>query len=60
MESQVGVAASEGHINVLRFLAEQGITLEAKDRWGNTPFDDARREGHGHVVETLQRWFDRS
>ena len=35
-------------------------TLTARDRWGNTPLDDAKREGHQHVIDTLQRWFDRS
>jgi glutaminase len=54
------LAASEGHVAVLRFLAEQGVSLFARDRWGNTPLDDAMREGHTETVDTLHRWFDRS
>eukprot|EP00937_MAST-01D_sp_MAST-1D-sp2_P003229 g3229.t1 len=60
MRSAAHLAASEGHANILTFLAENGVSLERCDRWGNTPLDDAKREGHTAIVTMLQRWFDRA
>ena len=51
------IAASEGHSDICNFLISKGhIDPNVKDRWDNTPYDDAIREGHNDVLEVLQRY----
>jgi ankyrin repeat protein len=40
------VAASEGQLNVVEFLLGQDIDVNAVDRWGNTPLEDAINNAH--------------
>jgi len=47
------LAASEGQLDVVRLLIERGADVSARDRWGGTPLDDARRHGHRAVEELL-------
>ncbi|KNC46792.1 glutaminase isoform [Thecamonas trahens ATCC 50062] len=45
--SALHLAASEGHSHAVSFLvAQPGIELEPRDRWGRTPLDCARLAGH--------------
>lgn len=38
------VAAAEGHLNVVQFLVEEcAVDVAPRDRWGNTPLDEASR-----------------
>jgi len=37
------VAAGEGHIEVISLLIDAGANVNAEDRWGGRPLDDARR-----------------
>ena len=40
----IHLAASEGMLEVVRFLVEElGASVSPRDRWGNTPLDDATR-----------------
>ena len=55
------LAASEGHLPVLKYLVTQAKrrgklcdVMSAKDRWGNTPLDDAHRENHAACEEFIQ------
>jgi len=57
------LAAAEGQKKVVKFLvvaqqalcsSGEGLLLQ-KDRWGNTPLDDARRNKHEDVVLLLNR-----
>uniref|UniRef100_A0A8C4S0A9 glutaminase n=1 Tax=Erpetoichthys calabaricus TaxID=27687 RepID=A0A8C4S0A9_ERPCA len=49
------VAAAEGHGEVVRFLLEAcKVNPVPKDRWGNTPLDEAIHFGHHDVVQILQ------
>uniref|UniRef100_A0A8C2L5I5 glutaminase n=1 Tax=Cyprinus carpio TaxID=7962 RepID=A0A8C2L5I5_CYPCA len=49
------VAAAEGHTEVVRFLLEAcKVNPVPKDRWGNTPMDEAIHFGHHDVVTILQ------
>uniref|UniRef100_A0AAY4E7V7 glutaminase n=1 Tax=Denticeps clupeoides TaxID=299321 RepID=A0AAY4E7V7_9TELE len=49
------VAAAEGHTEVIRFLLEAcKVNPVPRDRWGNTPLDEAMHFGHHDVVTLLQ------
>lgn len=48
------LAAAEGQLEVVRYFLDHGIKVSPKDRWGNTPFDDAVRAGHKKVANLLQ------
>jgi ankyrin repeat protein len=37
------LAANEGHLEVVELLCKAGAYLDVKDRWGETPLDDARK-----------------
>ena len=53
----IHLAASEGHIQIVEFLIDNGLqNFSPLDRWGNTPLDDARRGNHSAVVEYLQNY----
>ncbi len=49
------LASSENQLEVAKYLIKKGINLEPRDRWGNTPLDDAKREGHQEMVELLEK-----
>uniref|UniRef100_A0A3P8WHT6 glutaminase n=1 Tax=Cynoglossus semilaevis TaxID=244447 RepID=A0A3P8WHT6_CYNSE len=54
------VAAAEGHIEVVRFLLDAcRVNPVPRDRWGNTPMDEAMHFGHHDVVVLLQENSDR-
>uniref|UniRef100_A0A674BPB9 glutaminase n=1 Tax=Salmo trutta TaxID=8032 RepID=A0A674BPB9_SALTR len=49
------VAAAEGHVEVVKFLLEAcRVNPVPKDRWGNTPMEEAVHFGHHDVVTMLQ------
>uniref|UniRef100_A0A667XPL8 glutaminase n=1 Tax=Myripristis murdjan TaxID=586833 RepID=A0A667XPL8_9TELE len=49
------VAAAEGHAEVVRFLLEAcKVNPVPRDRWGNTPMDEAVHFGHHDVVTILR------
>jgi len=35
------IVAAEGHYDIVQLLLENGAQTIVKDRWGNTPHDDA-------------------
>jgi glutaminase len=47
------LAASEGYLQVVEFLLNHGALVHSKDRWGNTPLDDAIRGKHQSIVDVL-------
>ena len=47
------LAASEGYLEPVEFLLNHGALAHAKDRWGNTPLDDAMREKHQPIIDVL-------
>jgi ankyrin repeat protein len=49
------VAASEGHVDICRFLVEKGARVNRSDRWGGSPLDDAHRHRHAEVIEYLRQ-----
>ncbi|KAK8525950.1 hypothetical protein V6N12_020435 [Hibiscus sabdariffa] len=48
------VAASEGLYFVAKSLVEAGASVFSKDRWGNTPVDDARIDGNRNLIGLLE------
>lgn len=47
------LAAAENQLNAARYLLEEGqVDVDAADRWGNTPLDDANR---GRYLERATR-----
>lgn len=49
------LAAAEGHFECVQFLLEHcNVPHDAKDRWGNTPFDEAETFGHEKVAEYIK------
>ena len=49
------LAAAEGHQDVVEFLLTCRVDVNAQDRWGGTPLQDATRGGHRRVARLLQR-----
>ena len=49
------LAASEGHLELVRFFITRKIPLSPKDRWGGTPFMDAKRHKHKEVANLLKQ-----
>jgi len=47
------LAAAEGQLDAVVYLLDQGVMTEPKDRWSNTPLDDAVRHKQDAVVELL-------
>ncbi|XP_028264732.1 glutaminase liver isoform, mitochondrial isoform X2 [Parambassis ranga] len=51
------IAAAEGHVEAVIFLTEIcKVNPHMKDRWGNTPLDDAMQFGHDVIVSVLQNY----
>lgn len=48
------VAASEGLIFMAKLLLEAGASVFIKDRWGNTPLDEARMSGNKNLIKLLE------
>jgi len=48
------VASRAGHLDLVRFLVEQGrADLNTQDDLGRTPLDEACRRGHLNVIRLL-------
>jgi glutaminase len=48
------LAASEGHLEAVKFLAAKGVDVSPKDRWDGTPLIDAKRGNFKKIVEYLE------
>ncbi len=55
LRTPLHLAAAEGHLRVVEYFIAQGIELEPRDRWGNTPLDDALRHRQDEVAGRLRR-----
>jgi glutaminase len=44
------LASAAGHIDIVRYLVEQGAEVNPRDRWGATPLNDAQDSA---IVEYL-------
>jgi glutaminase len=48
------LAASEGQIEVVKHLITKEVSLNPKDRWENTPLDDAIKSNHKDIQILLE------
>jgi glutaminase len=54
LRTPLHLAASEGRAEVVSYLLNHGHPIAPRDRWANTPLDDAIRHNHEDVVKLLQ------
>jgi glutaminase len=50
----IHLAASEGHLEAVKFLIAKGVPASPKDRWGGTPLIDAKRGNFKKVIAVLK------
>lgn len=50
------IAASEGHVDICKFLMDKGARINRSDRWGGSPLDDAHRHRHAEVIALLKQY----
>ena len=50
----IHVAASEGHLEICKFLVSRRARINRSDRWGGSPLDDALRHRHKEVIQYLR------
>lgn len=51
------LAAAEGHLDCVEFLLKHcKVSYDVRDRWGNSPLEEATAFGHTTVIEFLQLW----
>ena len=48
------LAASEGHLEVVKYLVNKGVDITPKDRWGNTALADAILNKQDHIALYLK------
>jgi hypothetical protein len=44
------MAASEGHLEICKFLIDRGARINRSDRWEGSPLDDAHRHRHQSLI----------
>lgn len=49
------LAACENHLEVVKHLITSGVNPKPKDRWGNTPLDDATTFNNREIKELLEK-----
>ena len=48
------IAACENKLHIIKWLLGIGVRFDIKDRYGNTPLDDAKRYNHQSIVKCLK------
>ncbi|XP_022723360.1 potassium channel SKOR-like isoform X2 [Durio zibethinus] len=54
LRTPLHVASSEGLYLMAKLLIEAGASVFTKDRWGNTPLDEARMCGNKNLIKLLE------
>ena len=52
------IASAEGNVVALKVLVEHGANVAARDRWGNTIYDEAKRSNAGQLLAYLKAFQD--
>mmetsp|Transcript_37196 Transcript_37196/g.117068 ORF Transcript_37196/g.117068 Transcript_37196/m.117068 type:complete len:1082 (+) Transcript_37196:459-3704(+) len=50
------ICACEGKIQLALLLLDAGAQPDIQDRWGNSPLDDAKTNGHTELLEVLRKY----
>ena len=50
----LGLACSEGHLDIVKYLINHGADVNHRDARGNNALDDAVRENRKDVIEYLK------
>lgn len=50
------LAATEGHIEVIEYLLKKGAKTDVKDRFGSTPFMDAKINKHKNIIKIMETY----
>mmetsp|Transcript_26309 Transcript_26309/g.40367 ORF Transcript_26309/g.40367 Transcript_26309/m.40367 type:complete len:679 (+) Transcript_26309:449-2485(+) len=50
------LASGEGHTHIVELLCESGASVNAEDRWGGRPIDDALTQGQEACVTLLKKY----
>jgi glutaminase len=53
------VTCSEGHFELTKFLLENGANPKSKDRWDQTPLDNAIQYKYDKIVELINSFIDK-
>ncbi|WP_372370245.1 glutaminase A [Candidatus Uabimicrobium sp. HlEnr_7] len=53
MRTPLHLAACEGYTAIAELLILHGVNINAQDRWGNTPLDDAYRHKQESIIKIL-------
>lgn len=56
LRTPLHLACCSGHLDVVKFLIQQGHATDPRDRWGSTPLDDAIFAGKKHVAEYVRAY----
>ena len=51
----IHLAASEGQLAIVKYLASKKADMSPVDRWGGTPLKDAKRGKYTEVVKFLEK-----
>ncbi len=54
--SPLHLAVVEGKEEVVDFLLEHGARPDSEDRWGNSPFAEAKKLGNSKILQALERF----
>ena len=54
------IACNYGHLEIVKYLVSHGARIQVKDRFDNSPLDEARAAGFEEIVEYLEGCIRRS
>ena len=52
--TEMHLASTEGHIEIVEYLLKKGAKIDVKDRFGSTPLADAKINNHKEIINILE------